>query len=268
MRLAAAESMKDAILFHLERANWPFCFEGKKQSARNEAGDEIFLLRSPELISALQNGYCDVILCGDDIIEERQLLFEELGKPVPRPHILESFAGYGRKFESPNLDLVAHQGTSTIKALNDLIPGAILITEHPYTLRRFLVGRGLKTSFVGRNEEGYGSYSPLTHDDYRAWAIERGLIGIEEVKGRIPALLRMGHGDAGTLVNESLTTLIDNELMVVDAIQSGIETHLIANESAYISERTRGRIELLRENLKNTFPKVRQEFESRQGKER
>ena len=244
MKIAGADNMREVILSHLNTANWPFALEGSKVSSINEAGDQLVMLRSPELIAVLQNGNSDVIFCGDDILKERELQFRSLGQDAPNVREIARFEKYGRKMVQPTLDLVmpqvkAKDGTGWIE------PGHIIVTEHPYITRDFLESRSLRTVEIGSRPE-----IPLLPRYFKKWAEEEGVVGILVIKGKAPGLLELGYGDAAILVNETGRTVKENDLYVAATIRK-IRTLLIASR---IGPKTEGnRIEKLARNLEEAY---------------
>lgn len=278
MRIATADSMREAIMLHFEKAGHRFQLYGRATTTVTSTGHEIGMWRSGEIIRALDSNAIDVALIGTDIIEERNIRYKFLRRKPPELHDLQRFPDYGRQFITPKLDIVIHKDLLDA-GITGVQPAMIFATEHPFTIRALLEERGFKPVFVGRGN------SPPENDRFRRWAckkneetirrIERGeetkdggmIVGIDEVDGKITTALTHGLADIGTIVTESGTTNIDNRLVELETI-SEIRMVLIARQ-AYINENPNHHTEVHKfgGDLINAYAISRREFMSRKQKE-
>ncbi|MDO8487392.1 MAG: hypothetical protein Q7S45_03810 [Candidatus Curtissbacteria bacterium] len=250
MKIAAADSMREPIMAQFQKAGHGFELPGAIISARTESGHEIFMVRSPQLVEALQNGYADMALVGTDILHERQLLYADHQKIAPPLHTLATFKGYGRQFITPSVDIVVPPGSEK----DHLDPGMIIVTEHPYILKDHLESQGYNTARIG--DKGV----PLQHDEFRIWAEANNVhIGIHPVSGKEPALLLLRFCDAATIVTESGRTNTDNGLRVIESIEP-VYISLIATDEA-VREHAEGAMQFA-EDLRKAYYSSKQEFEA------
>ncbi len=257
MKIAAADSMREPVIAHFQNAGHEFGLSGAQVFGRTKSGHDIYMIRSPQLMEALQNGIVDMALVGTDVENERRLTYAFHRLVAPAIHNLATFKGYGRQFITPTLDIVVHQSSG----IDHIEPGMIVATEHPYVLKDHLESQGFKTARIG--DQGI----PLRHEEFRLWVKDNNIdIGIHPVSGKEPALLAMQLCDAATMVTESGRTNRDNGLVVIETLEP-IYVSLLATDEA-VKSYAEGILSFAK-NLKDAYARSRQEFEtSRMSPER
>lgn len=257
MKIAAADSMREPVMAHFQNAGHGFELPGAQVFGKTESGHDIFMVRSPQLMEALQNGIVDMALVGTDVEHEMRLTYASRRLVAPAIHTLATFKGYGRQFITPTLDIVVHKNSGR----DHIESGIIVATEHPFMLKDHLESLGFTTARIG--DQGI----PLRHEDFRQWAKDNAVhIGIHPVSGKAPALLAMELCDAATMVTESGRTVTDNGLVILETLEP-IYVSLLATYEA-VRRYAEGAVSFA-EDLTKAYATSRQEFEmSRMSPER
>lgn len=217
------------VIKHLKEAGRTVSFvNGSHLGIIAQTNDEIDFMRSGDIPFYVSYSH-DVGLCGSDWYKEKLSIRKRLvvlgghlrGDPIGYP--------YGREFHSssPSLDLVARDDDG-ISTAREIMPGAMVITEHPRLTREYLGINGLRVAQFEQVPEAPDDDA----NEFRRWCKEKGLVAMSVVHGGIDVAVARGAG-YGIMINETGDTLRNSNLKVVDSLIPEIKTLLISDPDAF-----------------------------------